>query len=341
MRMNRLARALRTLVVAAWAVVVAPSLHAQTVTLAPSEALNCLTPDAARRSQIEFPFGVWKEGKGGRVKVQAVFVEPDAPPSIQVLGHEGDEALVDAVKAAVRQWRVPCLSAGERATLQQEVVFNSSLGKFFVPPVRDAAEVLKQEALKCLAYPAGERTPAYPMAALRYETQGFVLARATFSAPDRAPQVEVSARPGAQVLARAVEGWLKGVRMPCLTGERISTYMTFKFRLDGNDFGLKPTTLQRLLPAVKGIRSTPLQLDTSAMGCPFNVQWQYMRPFAPNGIYLMEADPATALEREPLFAWLRQVELDLPGATMDAVFGDTTTLTVPCLKINLNPKEKS
>jgi hypothetical protein len=47
------------------------------------------------------------------------------------------------------------------------------------------------------------------------------------------------------------------------------------------------------------------------------------------------ADPA----RRELTEWLRESELDLPKRSLDAVFGDETTITVPCIKIDLKRKE--
>jgi hypothetical protein len=338
--MNSLARALCTWMVAAWAVLVSPGLHAQpTVELAPSDALACLTPNAAQRGAIEFPFDAWKTGRDGEVKVRAMFDSADGAPELRVLTSEGGAEFEAAVKAAMKQWRVPCLRPGQRATLEQVVAFKSSLGKAYTLPARDAAEALELAALRCMAHLRGEKTPDYPSDALRQGVQGNVLARVRVTGPDREPEVVVSARPQARSLARSVREWLKDVRMPCLSGEHINSIYTFKFVFEGDNFGLKPMTLTQFLPGVKGIRSTPLQLDTTAMGCPFSLRWQFRRPFADNGVHDLDTTPRP--EREPLFAWLRQVELNLSEEALDAVYGDNTILTVPCLKINLNPKEKT
>ena len=43
--------------------------------------------------------------------------------------------------------------------------------------------------------------------------------------------------------------------------------------------------------------------------------------------------------RRPFLDWLRQSVLELPEPTLDSVFADTARFTVPCMKINLQPKD--
>ena len=96
--------------------------------------------------------------------------------------------------------------------------------------------------------------------------------------------------------------------------------------------------LRALLPLVKGIRTQTLDFDTRDMGCPFDVSFRYLRPGLPNNVGSVGSDhPA----RGALLQWLSNVELDLGVRQLSAVYGDSTTITVPCLNIHLDPKETS
>ena len=334
--MKCLARALAAWVVLAWAV--AGPAAARTVGLAPSAALACLTPAAAQRGEPEFSFEAWKEGQKVSVTVVLEFTEPDSAPEVTLLKQEGGEAFVAAVKAHVQRWRVPCLKAGAVASLQQAFHFDPDANLVHADATKHLADPVRRQALDCMMHLSGRKSPPYPPAALQGNVQGFVLAKLGFSAPDQPPQVEVHARPGATLLKEAILDWATGLRLPCLSGERIDTVSTYKFHFEGDRYGLRPLTLPGLLPSVTGIKTATLQLDTEAMGCPFVVSWQYRRPAMDN---LVVETEKSLPERAALLAWLRQIDLNLPSAALDAAFGDKTLITVPCLKINLNPKEKT
>ena len=85
---------------------------AQTPLIEPSVALSCLTPTKELRGTPDYPFDAWKRGRPGRVQVELEFGGPDRKPQTTILAHEGDDAFVDAVRAHVRQFRVPCIETG-------------------------------------------------------------------------------------------------------------------------------------------------------------------------------------------------------------------------------------
>ena len=50
---------------------------------------------------------------------------------------------------------------------------------------------------------------------------------------------------------------------------------------------------------------------------------------------------ASGPRRQPLLAWLSTLELELSEGQLAGVLGDTTTITIPCAKIAIKPKEKN
>jgi len=90
----------------------------------------------------------------------------------------------------------------------------------------------------------------------------------------------------------------------------------------------------QFLSSVKDIRKQRLLFDLTAMGCPFDLRLQYRQPFMPNDVRELDnRNPA----RRPFMRWLAAAELDIPGNTLDSVFADSTTLRVPCAKLDIQP----
>ena len=87
---------------------------------------------------------------------------------------------------------------------------------------------------------------------------------------------------------------------------------------------------------MRGLRQQRVSFDFNTMNCPFEVTLAYRQPYRRNRVgQVGEPHPA----RQALLEWLAGLELNLPDTTLDAVWGDEVTLTVPCTKINLTPKE--
>lgn len=315
------------------------------VELAPSEALGCLSPPAAQRGAPDYPFEAYKRGEAGRVHARLTFTAAGQAPALMVLAQEGDGSFVDAVRAHVQALRVPCLASGAApAVMDIDYVFrpDDRTVHWLQPVDGDRAE--RQRQLACLRMPA--ELPLYPDAALRAEMQATVLVQMRFAAADQPPALQLHPRadPGAMVdkrrllerFAQAVEKSARNARMPCHSGAPLDLVVTYIFRLEGVGLqGFKPgLTLPALLPAVRGIGRQQLAFDTNRMGCPFDVGLAYRRPQLPNAVAeIGNIDPA----RRPLLEWLAQVDFDLPAPMLDAIYGDTAKITVPCLKIDLNP----
>jgi len=318
----------------------------QKVTLEPSAAVRCLTPTAEQRGTPEYPFDAWKREEKGRVTVELSFTTVDKRPAVKVLASEGDgdsrDSFVDAVRAHVAHYRVPCLNAATALPVQLRLEF------VFLPRERlvqssgpqDADDQRRSELLKCVLHTSREKSPEYPMAALRVEMQGRVLARLNFSAKDQPPQAQVLARPAAQPLSDVVESFVKGYRMPCFDGgQPIDATFTYVFRLEGmRAFGFKALSLVDMMGRVRGIQQQALAFDTSTMACPFDVRFEYRQPYLRNLVHEIGNSNSARL---PLLIWLTDVQLELPARSLDSIFGDDTVITVPCVKIDLKPKETS
>ena len=319
---------------------VAPPAAAQTVTLEPSAATRCMTPAADQRGVPEYPFDAWKRNEKGYVLVELSFTTPDKRPAVKVLQSDGGSAFVAAVREHVTSYRVPCVdgAAATPAELRFEFVFRPDDRQVYASEAVDAMDGRRAKLLECVTHSSGKKAPEYPHLALRAELQGRVLARLRFFSADQAPQAQVFSRAAAATLANAVEAMAQGYRMPCFEGtEAIDSFWEFVFLIEGSSaFGFKPLTLPTLLGRVRGIQAQTLQLDTTTMACPFEVRFQYRQPYIANGVGEMGSrEPA----RRPLLAWLAAQHLDLPPRSLDAVFGDSTVITVPCTKIDLKPKE--
>lgn len=305
------------------------------IELGRSPALECLAPAGADASAPEYPFDEWKRQIPGRVKLQLEFDDAAKEPTVTVLEREGPEAFETTARKHVAAWRVPCIEPGQKVRLVKEYVFVKDERRVGVPPALDAADTLRRSATACLSHVSGGKAPEYPPAALRGGETGRVMAFLTFRSPSEPPVAQVFARRSAARLERHILEWVQGYRLPCLSGERVGLTLGFVFSLYGDPaVGLRPLLLQDLLPRVKGIRQRTLSLDTSAASCPFDVRFTYLQPRRTNVVHAVgDWKPG----REPLLEFLRDVELQLPENALDAVYADDTTITVPCLKIDLKP----
>jgi hypothetical protein len=331
-----------------WLLAMALPVAAQQVTLEPSAAVACMTPAAGERGVPEYPFVAYKSGLKGRVKVVLSFTSPDTRPAVEVTEQDGDDSFVDAVKAHVRQLRVPCHDGGEQPVrLTFDFQFRPDDREVFGSGPTDADAAARKAQLACMVHESGEKSPGYPDRALRNLVQGRVVVRLRFEAPDQAPTAEFISRADAQsstrsrraaeMLSEPLEAWVKGYRLPCLQGRPITTTVVFVYRFDGDAYGFKPgLSLMDLLPTVRNIKLQRLDFDFNRMACPFDVAMTYYQPHRPNQVVEVGShDPA----RQPFLDWLRQSQLNLPERSLDSVFGDTARFTVPCLKIKLQPQE--
>ena len=283
-----------------------------------------------------------KRGEGGRVLVELSFGGPDLAPAVQVLEQSGDESLVQAVKAHVSAFRVPCAEAlALPVRLRQDYAFVPDKGKVMWTTPADEADAARRRVLKCMASKDGSKYPEYPDWARRAGVQGRVLAKLRFTGPDLPPEVTVHAasRDVQQLAKQSVKPWAEDMRLPCMEGFAVEGLISFLFRIEGDrPFGFRNTDFLSFLRMSKNLEQPGAVFDTQAMGCPFDVAIYYLQPYYPNRVGEVQAAHPS---RRPLLEWLSTLVLNLNREQQDAVAGDTVRFTVPCIKIDFNPKEKT
>lgn len=315
---------------------------AQQSEVEPTAALRCLTVVPGGKELPEYPFTAFKFKREGKVAVRLTFDRPDRPPAVAWLAVQGhDEEVAEfrnAVREHVRDLRVPCLREGEGPSrLDREYAFMPDRRDVYFARSDDPDFVRRRELLKCAVHIAGTSRPEYPMRARQEGIEGRVLVRLRFDSPDRAPQIETFARPYAKLLAQASAVWYEGMRLPCHDGQPLTAIYTHIFAFDDSrGYGFKPMVLQQLMAMTRGIRQQRLAVDTTAMNCPFDVRIELRQPHMPNRV-LQVGDFEKS--RQPLIDWLRGVDLDTSPKNLDAAFANEMLVTVPCLTIDLKPKE--
>ncbi len=319
---------------------IATPAAAQITTLATSDALACLTPPAAERGEPEYPFMHYKSGTKGRVLATARFAGSDIfpTPSITIEEQEGGEEFVEAVKKHLRTLRVPCLARNTQAELRFNFVFDPSNPRVLWSEPQDLADPARLEQLKCVVGLRDNKPLPYPFRAEQAGIQGRVRAIVRYVRPDQAPEIKIFHRPSARMLTADVRDWLEQRRMPCLKGEPISAELVFIFTVEGSAYGFNPLSLTQYMGAVKDINKQVLQFDTTTMGCPFALQLRYLQPDAPNRV---GERGERNLARKPLMDWLAASQLNLPQPSLDSVYADVADIHVPCMKMDLKPKEKT
>jgi hypothetical protein len=312
---------------------------AQAPELQPSAAQQCLTHAAGKDAQPDYPIAEFNHNVGGRVQVELTFSRPDRAPGVTILLQHASQRLVDAVLEHLRGLRVPCLDPQSAPVrLSQDFFFAADHRQVHWSDPMDSDMSRRAALLGCVTHATGSIRPRYPVWAERRQLQGRVLARARFVNATDAPEVEVFSRPYASGLADEVKDWFKSVRLPCHVGDPITAVWTFVYLIEGERYGFKELTLRSFVGGAKGIRSQTLAFDTTTMGCPFDLQLHYRQPAMANAVG--EVGPPNPARR-PLLEWMAATEFDLGAKSLDSIFGDTAKLTVPCLRINLKPQEKS
>ena len=313
--------------------------HAQTAELQPSDALKCLQHIKGPGQQPAYPELEFNANKGARVQVELAFTRPDRAPEVTILLQEASPPFVEAVLEHVRGLRVPCLvEKGGAARIRQDFDFATDRRQVHWSSPEDSDAAQRGSLWRCVLHPSGNRGPEYPLWAQSQEVQGRVLARARFTDGTSAPTVEVFARPYADGLADTIRNWTKDLRLPCHSGGPLTFTIVYQFLLEDSRYGFKEITFNEFLGNVKGIRQQVLQLDTTAMGCPFDVRLNYRQPLLPNKVG--EVGPKNPARR-PLLEWLAKSELDVRRDAANAIFAADAKITVPCVKIDLKPPEKS
>lgn len=305
----------------------------------PSPAVACARVKAGSPLMPEYPFNEYKSGTPGRVQATVALPGGLFGNQVEIQSSEGGAAFEAEVRRWLRTVEAPCLAPGETAVLRYDFVFQPDRREVAPSDPQDAQEAEHDKLLKCMKHVGEAKAPEYPGFALRKQLQGRVMGYLSFGAADQPPQLEMLQRPSAEEFRGAIERWAAGLRLPCHPGGGpLKARVLFVFRIEGDGaFGFKPMRVLDLLGVGKGVRERPLSIDTTQMGCPFDLRLTYLRPERPNLVgEVGQSDP----RRRPLLELLRGLELDMRSHTLDAVYADTADVTVPCFRLNLNPQEK-
>lgn len=312
----------------------------QTQIVMPGAAQRCLTTGGPMLDQPVYPQRAYDHKAGAKVELEVEFRAPDAPPKVRRLSAEADLRYRDDFENAVirlaERYRVPCLPAGETATLKQEFVFVPHDGRP-VTMMSQTDEASLRDGLfrQCLRRP--NSPPAYPDRALRGDRQGKVLLGLTFTGSTNSPEIAVLDDGGDLAFVYAVQEHAAALRLPCHDGGApVRSLMLYDFKLDGGSrVVLSDMSLPTLLRHVKGIRSANVYFDFNRMGCPFDVRLEYWQPHAPHAVGEVGS---TNPERRFFLDWLSRQQLDLPARQTNAVLGQRTVVSVPCTVLDLGAR---
>ena len=306
------------------------------VRLAPSAEQACLAPAEDVRARPVYPERELRLKDGTTVRVELEFDGPDERPSVHFLDGNHVAAFEDAVREYARQLRVPCMKAGAAPVkLRQDLVFEPNDGRKVVwSAATDEADTQRRKLLACGTWPQGRDGHIdYPATALRERLQGLVVVRLRFVAPDAPPQLEVVDDAGSSAFIAAVRPYVEQMRVPCLQDEPVDFHMFFHFWMDtvaSRKRVLKDLDLVTYLGVVSPVRG--VYFDTNTMHCPFDVRLKFRQPFEPNGISELESDDPS---RHVFLEWLGGLKLDIDAHRAKDLFGQTSTLHVPCVKLDL------
>ena len=296
-------------------------------------AERCLFPTLDARVKPEYPEDALRRKEGARIDAEFTFSGPDAAPAVR-FKDDDHRAMQASIEAYSKQLRVPCLAKGDApVTLKQTFDFVPNDGRkvAWTSPV-EPANVRRAAEFKCMTSDAKLR-PDYPMASLRANREGVVVARVRFVAPDQPPEVEFLDNGGDAHFVNAVRGFTTSLRSPCLQGEPLETMFHYGFVIDGNPRPvLNDIDLQQFVATVKKVPAGSAYFDTQLMKCPFDVRITFEQPWEPNIVQELEEDvPA----RHAFLDWMSQREFNLPPRDSNKLIGQQMVVHVPCAIIDL------
>jgi hypothetical protein len=124
------------------------------------------------------------------------------------------------------------------------------------------------------------------------------------------------------------------MRLPCLpAGEEFGSRYEFKFTMTGGDRAwLKDVDLLNFLTRVKGIEKQKVFFDFNTMACPFAVNFTLRQPYVANRVGEIGEMQAS---RAAFVSWLEQLDLSIPDSQRELVMLHDSTISVPCIKLDL------
>jgi hypothetical protein len=170
-----------------------------------------------------------------------------------------------------------------------------------------------------------------------------VIVRLTFTGPDTPPVAETLYSGGDSRFTDGVLQEAKLLRSPCASvSAPVTSTETFRVGVVYTGMQGRRVAEPRLkgeldlvdvVKLIKDLKSERVRFDLREMNCPFAVRFAPFRPYLPNWVEeIAQHEPS----REPLFAWLRTITLDIPGDMMVTAIGQPSLLYVPCAVLDLS-----
>jgi len=263
------------------------------------------------------------------------FEAADKPPVIELLAGRIEGGTPALFEAYLSEYRLPCLDATEGPfELLQEFLIPAKDGQVESAAVVDVIGPSMQRACIDLVPPEQFQYPkSMSMNAL---TVVFGLRFPVGGVTE--PAVEVLYQSLGRSLARELASYYGGSKA-CQRGTvRHGRYLLPHMYTQGerrNDAPrFKDGSLFDLLAVAKS-QQLKAYFDTTAMGCPFQLEWMLLQPAGSNHVSELGEHDAG---RAGLMAYLRGLELDLSPVARQQLTGQSMKLTVPCGELNLQPQ---
>jgi hypothetical protein len=175
--------------------------------------------------------------------------------------------------------------------------------------------------------------PVYPTNS--QSPYGNVFLRMKFMQRDEPPIVTVVYGGGHHLLAETAKSWMEQYRLRCARPieNPVEATSTHRFSPRG---GAKVTLKDMgFIPFLQSVdrksMGTP-KFDFQTMACPFEVKVQLLQPYAPNEVRELERKEPS---RKDFLQWLATLVFKYPDGYERFLVGDTTTITVPCMVLDL------
>ena len=307
----------------------------------PPTALKCLASQRPEHKRPDYPATALASAKGAIVRVRLHFTAAEQGPRVDVAYNNGDEVFVQAVRAFVADYRLPCLAEapGVVDAIQEfQFVIKAPDPVVYWNKPRDdlnGIDQLTPECEKSAAAVATANPPLYPARFLREGQTGSVLVRLKFVSTDAAPEVEILYESN-KVFTGAVQRAIERYRLPCLAprgGPVIATQL-FTFLLEGMPHSVvKPAVaFPQFAGLISDLSKQHVRFDFNTMGCPFDVKVGLYQPYMRNRVgEVSETDPS----RREFVEWLRTVTLNIPTENFKTMIGQEFTVAVPCAVLDL------
>ena len=318
-----------------WLAFVTPPLFAEEVIVEPVvSTLQCL--QSPSRAALDQSGEVTKVGEGGVLRLRLSFLDPDAPPKVDVFFDTVGSDVRERVLAYVAAYRLPCMDPAKGKVIAiQEFAFRQSDARQVVSGiVRDVPNPLPTDCFKpvarALSYPRLKSNPFGPIT-----TRAVVLARMTFEAKGAPPRVDIVFNSGSKEFEDAVRDTVADYRYTCeLPSTRgVRAEQQFNFQMDGDaEVALKDSTLSGFTGALAKLDEQKVRFDFTTMNCPFSVSLSYRRPYADNAVReIGRSDP----NRREFLEWLKRVEFNGSRDNLRLIVGKSMRIAVPCGSMDL------